>query len=235
MEVQRIVGAILRSWWVILAFVLVSTGLGLIYSYRQQPVYETSARLVLYPGLGLYEGYNRLYVIDMLGGRSSLATTYGNLLRSQYLVEKAAGSLGVPPELVGDYQISCVPLPDSLVLVLQIEGPSPDLVADLANAISREGVAYLGSLYEMFELRLLDPASTPSDPISPDHPRNAVLGVVIGLMGGVAFSILRQTLLDIWKTSRLPPSPAPSPSPLSPSRLPGGYEQPSAGSAGQAE
>jgi uncharacterized protein involved in exopolysaccharide biosynthesis len=229
MEFQRILGAILRNWWVILAFVLVSAGLGLVYSHMQQPVYETSARLVLYPGLDIYEGYNRLYVIDMLGGRSSIATTYGNLLWSQKLAEEAARSLGIPPEMIGDYQISCVPLPDSMVLVLRVEGPSPDLAADLANAISREGIAYLGNLYEMFELRLLDPAGVPSEAISPDHPRNAILGVVIGLMGGIAFSILRQTLLDVWKTSQPPSSSSPS----SPSSSRG--TSPGSLSAGRAE
>jgi capsular polysaccharide biosynthesis protein len=194
LQLQQYLRIIRENWWLILAMVLVSTGISFAYSYSQTSVYEATATFVVNPNVRITQTDDLLYSLDTLAGRTSLVTTYSNVLKSQVIIEQAAASLDIPPQMLEDYAINAVVLPDSSVLSLLIQGPSPFLAADLANAIGVIGVEYISELQEIYELRRLDPAVVNPVPISPNHPVDIALGFVIGVIGGVAFAILRQVL-----------------------------------------
>jgi uncharacterized protein involved in exopolysaccharide biosynthesis len=203
MDIQKLLWAILRGWWIIVAFALISAGIGLAFSYRQQPIYEVDTSFVINPNPDINGTYDRLYSIDTLAGRTALATTYSELVQSIHLAENATAKLGVPASMLEEYERSCVALPDSFVLKLHITGPSPDLAADLANEIAAGAIAYVKSLQEMYELRQVDMAVANPEPISPDHVQNTVLSTIIGVAGGIGFSILREALLQFFGESRV--------------------------------
>ncbi len=208
MQIQQYLKILKDDWWIVVAIFLISVGMGIAYSYSQDPVYETTATFVVNPTVSIAETYDKLYSIDTLAGRTSLATTYANILESQGRVDAAIALLGLPPEMASGYDIQAVALPDSTVLRLRVEGPSPLLAADLANAIGTVSLDYIGG--EVYELRSLDPAMVESDPISPDHPTDIVLSAIVGLAAGVGFIVLRQLLSqllnDTQDDSTLPPS-----------------------------
>lgn len=193
---QQYLRIIRESWWIILAIVLISTGISIVYSYSQKPVYEATATFVVNPNVHITKTDEVLYSLDTLAGRTSLATTYSNILKSKVIIEQAAASLNVPSQMFEDYTINAVVLPDSSVLSLQIQGLSPALVADLANAIGTIGVEYISNLQEIYELRRLDLAVVNPEPISPNHPVDITLSVIISIISGVAFAILRQLLVQ---------------------------------------
>ncbi len=194
MQIQQTLRILRENWWAVLAIVLICAGAGLAFSYAQTPIYEATATFVVNPGVGIAKTDDVLYSIDTLAGRTTLATTYSNILESRMIIEAAAASLGIPPEILAEYTISSVVLPDSSVLMLQTQGPSPILAADLTNTIGAAGLNYISSSQEIYELRPLDMAVANPVPISPDHLVDFALGVMIGLMGGVAFVVLRQFL-----------------------------------------
>ena len=194
MVAQQYLHIIRQTWWIIIAALLIGTGIGLAYSYAQLPTYEATATFVTNPALRITDTGDLVESLDTLAGRSALVTSYCQVLKSQTIVEAAAASLGLSAEMVADYSISCVVLPDSSVLELQVQGTSPYLAADLANAIGASGVEFVGSLQEIYELRLLDAAVVNTSPLAPNHPLNALFGAVIGLMAGAAFVFLRYSL-----------------------------------------
>jgi capsular polysaccharide biosynthesis protein len=112
------------------------------------------------------------------------------------VIESAAASLGLSPDNLAEYDINAVVLPDSNVLLLQVQGPSAHLAADLANTIGTAGLEYIGNLQGVYELRRLDVALVEPKPVSPNHVTNITLSVALGLLGGVTFVILRQVLLQ---------------------------------------
>ncbi len=198
MQIQQYLRILRESWWIVVAVLLVSTGGGIAYSYSQTPIYETTATFVVNPSMRIAETYDKLYSLDTLGGRTSLATTYANVLKSRVIVEAAATSLGLPLEMLEGYDINAVVLPDSSVLLLQIQGPSPYLAADLTNAIGTVGLDYISNLQEIYELRRLDQAVVELEAISPNHLVDVALSVIVGLAGGVGFVILRQFLMQLF-------------------------------------
>ncbi len=203
MQIQSYLRTFRETWWVIVAMALVSAGAGLAFSYLQTPLYQASATFVVHPGTRIADTYDLLYSIDTLAGRTSLATTYSTILKSQAIVKKAAASLNLPSEMLATYDINAVVLPDSSVLLLRVQGPSPVTAAALANAVGDSGLEYIRDLQEIYELHRLDPAEVAPEPISPDRPRDILLSTMIGLAGGIAFTILRQFLLQLFSTQRL--------------------------------
>lgn len=221
MQIQQYIKILRNGWWIILAAVLVFTGLGVVFSYSQTPIYESTATFVVNPTARISETYDLLYSMDTLAGRTSLATTYSNILESRSILDSSVQALSITAEMLEPYKINSVVLPDSNILMLQVQGPSPALAADLANAIGTAGVDFVSSLQAIYELRRLDQAVVETEPVSPNHLVNIGLSIIVGFSGGLAFLILREILAQAFSPEVIPaasePKPGmPSTSPLDP-------------------
>ncbi len=224
MQIQQYIKILRDGWWIIVAAVFIFTGFGIVFSYSQTPIYEATTTFVVNPAARISETYDLLYSMDTLAGRTSLATTYSNILESRSILDSAIRLLDITPEMLELYKINSVVLPDSNVLMLQIQGPSPELAADLANAIGSSGVDFVSGLQSIYELRNLDLAVVEPEPVSPNHPINIALSVIVGFSGGLAFLILREILSQTFSgdgtAATNPPSferaVLPSASPLDP-------------------
>jgi len=194
MEVQQYIRTVRDGWWIIIAALLFSVSLGMLYSFSQTPMFEATATFVANPSTRIADSGDILSSLDTLARRSGLVSTYCTVLSSDAILEQGVAALGIAKEMVENYIVSCVVLPDSSILALRAQGPSPYMVADLANAVGASGLTYITSLQDIFELRRLDLAVVNTDAISPNHPVDVILAAVIGLMGGVAFLFLRQAL-----------------------------------------
>lgn len=198
MNLQHYIRAFRQNWWIIPATICFCLGVGLAFSYSQTPEYQAVGTFLATPGVQIDDTNDLMNGIDSLARYSGLVSTYCEILESQTILQQASDLLGIAVEMAKDYEITCVVRPDASVVELQINGPSPYLAADLANAIGVVGLSYLTSLYQVFELRLLDTASVPAEPISPDHRFNIVASLIIGLISGIGFIVLRQTLIELF-------------------------------------
>jgi capsular polysaccharide biosynthesis protein len=187
MQNQQFIRTLVDGWWIIVTAVLISTGIGLAYSYSLPSVYESTSTFVVNPTIQIGNTYDQLYSIDTLAGRTSLATTYSNILKSRSIIEMAAQAINLSSEELAKHEINAVVLPDSNVILLQVHGPSPVTAANLANAIGGAGLAYIKNLQEIYELRALDLALVDPIPISPNHLIDVSLGVLLVLRRGKAF------------------------------------------------
>jgi uncharacterized protein involved in exopolysaccharide biosynthesis len=195
---QVYLNAFLKKWWVIVIAIIVAAGLGLAYSLSQEPVYQAEATYIVTPTTDTSsEGQIMLNSINTLAQRTSLATTYCEVLRSNTVYQQTIRRLEVPAEVSTHYETNCVVLPDSLVLQLVVSGPSPAVVADLANGVGDEGLTFIKSLQDVYEIRPLDPASWPDEMVSPNHVTNVVLSAIIGGIAGVVFIFLQQMLVMV--------------------------------------
>ncbi len=201
MEIRQYWEILKKGWWMVVAMMLIVTGIGAYYSYLQIPIYESTAKVVVNPTGNVSGTGDMLYSLDTLASRTTLATTFANLLNTRTSIEAAAVSLGVNPLHLEDYTISVVVMPDSNVIQVQVQGPSPELSADLANAIGKIGEQSVRNLQNIYELRLIDKAIAEYDPISPNHPLDITLSLMVGLAGGLAFIILREILTQAFADS----------------------------------
>ncbi|MEW5985379.1 MAG: Wzz/FepE/Etk N-terminal domain-containing protein [Chloroflexota bacterium] len=197
MEFQQVLRTLKAGWWIVLAALLISLGLGLALSYAQTPIYEAEASFVASPSTAtLTDTGDFLQQLDTLARRTGLVATYCAILQSQNIFETASLSLGLPAATLAEqYSLTCVVLPDTSVLELRLRGPSPEISLALIEAIGAAGIEYISALYEIYELRNLDAAVVTPQPVSPNHVIDVALSAVMGVMGGVGFIFLRQALL----------------------------------------
>jgi diguanylate cyclase (GGDEF)-like protein len=115
-------------------------------------------------------------------------------MNSQKIRAEALDSLGVKNFVPKEYTILAVVLPESSVLELNITGPDPVLISEMANAIGYQSILFTRSINRIYELNFLDQAVVPDAPISPVPLRDAGLSLLLGLAGGAVLAVLSEQI-----------------------------------------
>lgn len=109
-------------------------------------------------------------------------------------------NLSAPPGVLAN-KVSITVAANTTILVVSATDKNPAAARDIANAVSTELATAVGELNperpdggEAVRATMLSEAQQPTVPSSPNIKRNLALGVVLGLMLGVGFAILREML-----------------------------------------
>jgi diguanylate cyclase (GGDEF)-like protein len=136
-------------------------------------------------------GSNILNSLSTLDKRS-IITTYAEILNSQRIYTETINLLQLNDVNLADYKYSAVALPDANIIEFSVTGPNRDVVYTLANGIGQHAVEYVHSLYQVYDLNVLDTASPPTAPISPQPVRSAGVALVVGLALGIVLALIRE-------------------------------------------
>lgn len=194
MEIKMYLRMLQRGWWLVILCALAALTTSLTLSYVGIPTYQATARFVVSPDAALSVGTDVINSINTLDKRS-IVTTYSVVLNSDTIYNQAIEDLKLVPDQVDGYLRSAVVLPESNVLEISVEGSNPQITMLLANSIGKQAIAYIDGLNQGFNIRVLDPAQIPVEPISPQPLRDASLAMVFGLVLGVSLAIVREQLL----------------------------------------
>lgn len=133
---------------------------------------------------------------DALDYSDRLLNTYTQILRTRPVREELARRLGVsePPEVA-------VSVPANTELLrITVEDSNPERAATAANILAEEARSSLLEEYAVAEVpqpdavSIVEPATAPSAPASPNLVLNGLLGALFGLVGGVAMAVVRDRL-----------------------------------------
>lgn len=123
--------ALFRKWfWLVVLCAVVAGATAYVISKNSTPIYQASATLMVNQATTstLTTGYSDILTSERL------ARTYANLLTSWPILEETAARLGVDPKRIGQ-GISVTPLRDTQLLQIKVEGPNPELAAQIANTL----------------------------------------------------------------------------------------------------
>lgn len=195
MEAKLYFHMLRRSWWIIVITMLAAVIASLVVSYLTPPTYQATSRFIVSPNPSLLTGgsNNMLNSLSTLDKRS-IVTTYAEILNSQRIYTETVNLLQIDPAELNDYKFSAVPLPDANIIDFSVQGPNRDTVYVLANGIAQHAVEYSRSLYQVYDLNVLDPVSMPAHPISPQPLRDSAIALVVGLALGVILALIRELL-----------------------------------------
>ncbi|MFN8373171.1 MAG: diguanylate cyclase [Anaerolineae bacterium] len=198
MELREYVRIILKSWWLIVPITLLSLSVALFFSYQQIPIYESTTSYVTGLSTGIGNTPDTIYAFDTLTGRDRIFVTYCKIMESDAVWRRAQELLGMNPDAPGIdlklYTRACSNLPSSNILLLVVQGPSPQLVSDLNTAIGLAGIEQGNPMFPYFPVTRLDPVYLEPEPISPSHSRDALLGGAIGLVISVTIALVLDNL-----------------------------------------
>lgn len=206
MEIQDYL-RILQARWKIIAITTVVAILGALgASLLTTPLYEASTRLFVSTSAG--SSVNELYQGNLYSQQR--VASYTKLLTGQTLAQRTIDKLGLtetPAELAN--QVKATSAPDTVLVDLRVQDPSPERARDIANAMSDEFVVMVRELETperggapAARVVVEQQAQTPSTPVSPKTLRNLALGAAVGLLLGIALAVLRDRLDNTVKDRR---------------------------------
>lgn len=189
MELKLYLHMLQKGWWLIVLGTLFGLMASLTVSYFAIPQYMAAARFFISPSSSLKttsEVVNSLNTLD----RESVVSTYAEVMNSDRIINDSAALIQISPQIMGDYVVTAVVLPTSTVLELTVSGPNPQVVAELANMIGKQTIAFTDSINYIFDMNFLDIASPPDAPFSPQPLRDAGYSLGLGAIVGALLAII---------------------------------------------
>ncbi len=189
MELKKYMRVIWKWWWLVLSALLISVTSALVFTYSQTPIYRSSATFIVSPS-GSIGGLSDIFRgIDQLSKRDGIMLTYTEIATSRTILDTVYKKMGLTPEQLKFLSVDSELIPSTNIIKITVESNDPALTKDCANLVGEETIEYVHKLYEIYDMKLLDPAYLPTSPSKPKKAQNLMLAVILGsvLGGGLAF------------------------------------------------
>ncbi|MDN4484169.1 polysaccharide biosynthesis tyrosine autokinase [Demequina lignilytica] len=197
MEPEQYLKAMRANWLVIVCLALLGGTLALAWTATQPRVYSATGSLVV--TTGPTAGFDDALVRENYV--KARIKSYVDIAGSRQVAEEAADEIGdVSADAIAG-RVSVSNPPDTAVLNFSATAGSPDDAAVLVDAWMRGATWVLadlesarGSDLSTVEVRTLEPAVSSSAPVSPNVRLMVALGLVGGLVAGIAYALVQASL-----------------------------------------
>lgn len=203
MELRDYLRIARRRWVLIVASVVVAVAVAALVTFQMTPQYASSARLFVSTSTSdsgeAYQG--SLFSAQRVQSYADLAT--GEELARRVI---EANDLQMEPGDLAE-QIDTTVVPETVLLEVTVTDPSPQRARALAQSVAQELTVFVSELERPegrdnapIKATIVDPASVPESPVSPQPVRNLGLAFVLGLLLGLGLAVLRELLDTTVKT-----------------------------------
>jgi succinoglycan biosynthesis transport protein ExoP len=187
----------LRRQWVTIVVLTVLGALGgFLYAESSTAVYRSSTSVLVTSEFGATGS-------DLVQGSTyveNLVTSYVALAVSPKVLQPVIDDLGLEttPQSLANSVTADSPL-NTVLINIHVTGENPSTTARIADAVTdslSEAVAGVSPKVDgkpAIRLTTTQPASVPKVPVEPNKRRETALGLLIGLLLGVALSLVRRT------------------------------------------
>lgn len=198
MDLRGYLTTIRTRWSLIALCAAVTIALAALLTWNSTPQYSSSTRLFVSTS-GASDDSQAAQ-----GGQFSLqrVKSYADLVSGEKIASRVVDRLGLdesPRDLAG--QISASSKLDTVILTINVTDPSPQRAQRLAQAVSEEFVDYVAELETppgkdeaTIKATIVDAATVPGSPVSPQPVRNIALALILGLLIGMGVAVLRESL-----------------------------------------
>lgn len=196
LELKQIVAALRAAWWLPLVGLVVGGGVALGITLLQTPIYASSTQLLV-SASGAQSPSQALQASQLAEQR---AAAYTRLVAGQDMAERIIASLDLdmtPGEVRREISANA----DSVLIDVTVLDPSPQRAQSIAQALGTEFPQYVADLETRgesgpspIEVTVTDRPAVSGTPASPDPVRNVALGLLAGLVAGIAVTLLRDRL-----------------------------------------
>lgn len=194
MPLSGYVALLRRWWWTLLVAVWAAALISFLLASGIAPTYSTQTRLLVGPVSG---------DLDTLRASGQLAQTYAEYVTSTPVLDGTIDDLGL--EMTTEELAAVVKAGADDVtrfLTIQVEDADPAQAAAIADSLAQGLIAATaqGPTRPEGEVRVTEPASTPTSPIAPDVAIIVLVAALAGLVGAVLLVIVIETLADAVRT-----------------------------------
>ena len=200
-EVFRIVW---QRLWIVVLVTLVCIGTAIGFSLTQPPVYEASAKVLVGQEPA---GENQLQgpLAGSVEGLQQLTMTMTEAIYSRPVAEEVIGELGLQETSKSFLDnLSVEQVNGTQFINLSYRAGDPEKARDIVNTVSdvsSDRISDASASNVAIKATVWEHAVTPTDPVSPNPARYALLALAAGLIIGVGLSFLLEYLADGWRSA----------------------------------
>ena len=197
MELRDYIKIVRRRWRIIASTLLVVVALASLATFQTTPQYESQARLFVSTA---DQSTSAAYQGGLLANQR--VTSYADLVNGQELASRVIKQLNltIDPTALQN-QITATVVPDTVLLEISVTDPDPRLAQQIGQATATQLMRFIsqletppGKTKAPLKATVVDAASLPTTPVSPQPLRNLGLAVVLGLLLGLGIAVLREML-----------------------------------------
>ena len=200
MELQDYLRIWRRNWVAIVVVTLLATGAAAVWSMTRPPVYQAKTQLYVSVRVG------EASLGELQQGASfakQLVKSYVDIVNTAIVTDGVSEALGgdpTPAQLAE--KLTATNPSDTVLIEIAATDSDPELAAEIANVTAslfsdvvtdRLEAPAEGSPTRV-QIDVVEPATVPSAPISPNVSRNVTLGFLLGLMLGLGLAVLRSVM-----------------------------------------
>ena len=178
-----------RQWWLVLLVCATSISGAAFFTAREPRIHQSSATMVVTPNSSVETTSELLRSLDTLERRTVIAT-FSRIPGTRESRALAAEQLGLEVGDLRAYRINASVLPYTNIIKIDVEGPDPTRVADVANAAAAVTGRRARQMYSIYKLQPLAEAPPSRRAVYPDPQRNYVVAGVFGLFLGVGLAFV---------------------------------------------
>lgn len=198
LDLRVLLFALMRKLWLLVLCAVIVGAAAFGYTrYFVTPLYQASATIYVNNNRLNIEGSTATLTSSDLSVAQRLVSTYVINLKSDRVLNKVVQELDV--ELTAAQirsMISAESIDNTEVFKVQITNADPVLAAEIANAIAKVAPDEIAEIVVGSSTKIIDYATVPTSPSSPNVMRNTVLGAAIGVLLAAVIVIL-QVLMDV--------------------------------------
>lgn len=189
-DLQSLLFAYLRKWWLIALCGAVAGGAFLLYTTQfVTPMYSTSVSF--YVNNASPQQNSDTVSGSNLSVSRQLVETYVNIITSNRVMEKVSNALdgsysvGSLKGMVSSSQVG-----DTEIFNIRVTHANPVEAAKIANTIAAIAPDEISYLIDGSSARVIDAAQVPTARSSPDYTRTTMTGIVVGCALAIAYITL---------------------------------------------
>ncbi len=200
MELRGYISIVQRRWWLLLLGIVIFAIPIYLYTDAQPRTYRASTTIFVNQSAAP----NAITYSDALLNQQ-LVKTYSRMATEPVVIDEVRSKLdlALSTHEVAE-MVQADPVRETQLFQISVNGRSPQLITDIANAIAKTFIAqqtvYLPADQQGGAIRIAQPALVPAAPIGPLPMRNAVLAGVLGLLLAAGLVWLLEYLDDTIKT-----------------------------------
>ena len=179
---------------IILGLLIVGISFGLS-SYVLTPKYDSNATMIVSNSTGTDNQNQQQTNVDygQIQANKALISTYSEIVKSRGIADKVISNLNLDM----DYEefsekVSIEPVKDTQIISVKVVDTIPERAQDIANETANIFKDSIGDIMKVDNVQILDGATLPERPSSPNIKKNTAIGVVLGLILGIMISIFKE-------------------------------------------
>lgn len=190
---------ILNHIYLIISLAFIIGGLCFAYSkFLVLPTYESNATMIISSSnQNGDKGDIANIELNQIQANKALISTYSEIVKSKGIADQVIKNLSLNMGYEEfSKKVSIEPVKDTQIISVNVVDSVPARAMDIANETANIFKSSIGDIMKVDNVQILDGATIPVEPVSPNVSKSTVVGAIIGLVLGIIISMFKE-LYDI--------------------------------------